>query len=288
MPYRRVYILLSIATCCIFTARGFQYYWHDAPFRILVWDENLMKPIVENYFSISWERWTQNPENEEFIVAFAKKISVLYFISALLSLLLMTRFSAIKWVKILFQSFIFLAFLNLLLLYFLYSKDKSYRPTEFLEYALQWGIPLLLIFYKHLKANTLEIILKILCAAVFISHGLYAVDYYPTPVTYISMTINGLNCSEDFAKSFLILFGVLDIVFSLGLFYSKTFKISILYLIIWGFITTVARLYCNWYHEAWELSLQQYFHEMFVRIPHFLSPFALFLIFVSKKSQIAV
>jgi hypothetical protein len=99
---------------------------------------------------------------------------------------------------------------------------------------------------------------------------------FTTPVTYISMTINGLSVSETFAKQFLFLIGILDIVFSICIFIPKLFKMSILYMIIWGFITTIARLYCNWYSSMWELSLQQNFHEMLVRFPHFLLPHLLF------------
>ncbi len=285
MLQKQLYTIFSIAACAVFIARGIQYYWYDAPFRILVWDENLMQPILEKYFSMSWEDWVSHPENEELIVAFAKKISLLYLAAAACCLLLLTRLAEWRWFKFISYSFLWLGFFNLLLLYFLYSKDKNYRPSEFLEFALQWGSPLLVIFYHYIKINYVENILKVLCVAVFLSHGLLAIGYYPTPVNYISMTMNGLHCSEALAKNFLLLMGILDMVFSIGVFFSKILKISILYFITWGFLTSISRLYCNWYGDMWELSMQQYFHEMLVRVPHFLIPFGLLLVFMSKKSQ---
>jgi hypothetical protein len=233
-----------------------------------------MKPILANYFGISWEQWTLNPENEQWIVNIAKKLALFYAFAALYSLFYLTSCNDNLWFKRLGNLIMSLGLLNLLLLYFLYTKDKSYRPTEFLEYALQWSSPLLLIFYKNINLTTL----KLLCASVFIAHGLYAHGIYPTPVSYYNMTMNSLQCSQLFAKNFLNIIGMLDFIAAIGLFWSKSFKISVIYMIIWGAMTTVARLYGNWHQEMWELTIQQYFHEMLVRFPHFLLPLALFYV----------
>lgn len=275
MKMPKIVFRLVVFSCfCVFAARGIQHYFYDAPFRILVWDENLMKPILEQYFRISWEAWTLNLENEEWIVKVAKVVGLFYGFSALISLLFLTKLSEKQWFKYFGNFILIIGFLNLFLLYFLYSKDKSYRPTEFLEYALQWGSPLLLIFYNKFNIN----VLKTLCAAVFISHGLYALGVYQTPVSYYNMTMNILGCSQPSAKQFLIIAGVLDIVFSVGLFWKKTFKISVFYMVLWGGLTTIARLYGNWYLEMWELSIKQYFHEMLVRFPHLFLPLSLFYV----------
>lgn len=240
-----------------------------------------MKPILEQYFNTTWEAWTLNPENEEWIVKIAKKIGLFYGFASIVSLLFVTQLAEKQWFRALGYTILGLGFLNLILLYFLYTKDKSYRPTEFLEYALQWGSPLLLIFHKRLNSN----VLKLLCAAVFIAHGLYAHGVYQTPVNYYNMTMNSLHCSQAFAKQFLSIIGILDIIFSIALFWNKTFTISVLYMIVWGFLTTVARLYGNWYSEMWDLTLQQYFHEMLVRFPHFLLPISLFYVEKITKTQ---
>jgi hypothetical protein len=287
MMSKKSYLLLCFATFFVFFGRGIQYCYNDAPFRVLVWDEDLMKPLLEHYFSMSWEDWTLNPENENRIIAFAKIIGYLFFSGAVAALLLAAlgafakEESTIleirnpkKYFIFIFISkiLVFICFINLIILYLLYCKDKSYRPTEFLEYALQWGTPFLLLFHSFFTPKIFYQLVKILCVAVFVSHGLYALGIFTTPVSYISMTINGLHISESAAIVFLKTVGVLDILFSVGIFFPKTLKISVLYFIVWGFLTTVARLYCNWYSEMWELSVQQYFYEMLVRFPHFLMP----------------
>jgi hypothetical protein len=249
------------------------------PLRVLVWDEDLMKPLLAHYFSMSWEDWTLNPAHENEIVAFAKIIGYLFFSGAIASLFLaflkVFEFKSSKKQFILTfisKILIFICFINLIILYLLYFKDKSYRPTEFLEYALQWGTPFLLLYSSFFSPKIVYTVVKILCVAVFVSHGLYALGFFTTPVSYISMTINGLYLSESNALLFLKIVGTLDILFSVGIFIPKVFKISVLYFIVWGFLTTIARLYCNWYSDMWELSMQQYFFEMLVRFPHFLIP----------------
>lgn len=292
MMSKKSYLLLCFATFFVFFGRGIQYCYHDAPFRILVWDEGLMKPLLEQYFSMSWEDWTLNPDNENKIIAFAKIIGYLFFSGAGAALLLavlrdLDRSEIDKVFKkhfiLIFISkiLIFICFIHLIILYLLYCKDKSYRPSEFLEYALQWGTPLLLLFYSFFTPKIFNTVVKILCAAVFVSHGLYALGVFATPVSYISMTINALHISESGAIVFLKAFGALDIVFSIGVFFPKTMKISALYFIVWGFLTAVARLYCNWYSDMWELSVQQYFYEMLVRFPHFLVP----ILFLNSKTH---
>lgn len=271
---KKVYHIIIFSSFCVFAARGIQHYFHDAPFRVLVWDENLMKPVLEQYFNITWEAWTLNPENEEKIVKVAKSIGVFYIFVAFFSLLYSTQLIEKQWIKRLGDIVLCIGLINLILLYFLYTKDKSYRPTEFLEYALQWGSPLILIFYNKLTIN----VLKVICAVVFIAHSLYALGVYQTPVNYYNMTMNSLQCSQTFAKNFLIVFGTLDIFFAFGLFLRPFFKISVFYMIVWGFLTSIARLYGNWYSEMWELVLQQYTYEVLVRFPHFLLPIGLFYV----------
>jgi hypothetical protein len=282
MMSKKSYLLLCFATFFVFCGRGIQYCYHDAPFRVLVWDEELMKPLLAHYFSISWEDWTLNPDNENKMVAFAKIIGYLFFSGAAATLLLAfyntfePKINKKHFILIFISKLlIFSCFVNLIILYLLYFKDKSYRPTEFLEYALQWGTPLLLLCSSFFSPKIVHTVVKVLCAAVFVSHGLYALGVFATPVSYISMTINGLHISESNAVLFLKIAGALDILFSVGIFIPTIFHISVLYFIVWGFLTTLARLYCNWYPDMWELSIQQYFYEMLVRFPHFLIPFFL-------------
>lgn len=274
---KKVFLLLVCSAICVFVGRAIQFYWNDAPLRILAWDENLMRPILERYFNISWEAWTLRPENEEIIIATAQKIALLYAVAALACLGFL--FSLTATFKNTFRIIIGIGVLLLIFTYFLYAKDKGYRITEFLEYAIQWGAPLLLIFHDFLSEKKLLLLLKGLCAAVFFSHGLYAMEYYPLPVSYVNMTINSLGVGEAFAKFFLNSIGYFDISAAMLIWHHRTAKYIVYYMLIWGFLTTVARLYGNWYSDMWEISMQQYFHEVLLRFGHFLLPLSLCIFF---------
>ncbi|MFZ4544222.1 MAG: hypothetical protein ACOYOA_09255 [Saprospiraceae bacterium] len=275
MKFPSIYKIIGWSSAIVFAARGMQMFVSDSPIRILLWDENLMKPIVENYLSISWENWTNDFNLENRIALLSKLTGLLFFSCALSSIVLAYKLKINKTVQLFLKALIWIGLFSLILMYFLYAKDKSYRATEFLEYALQWGSPLMLLLYPFLNSIQIDRLTRTLIALVFFSHGLYAIGFYAIPSSYISYTMSGFHLNESAAKNLLLLVGYIDITFSIFIYSKKVTHFSIYYFIIWGFMTTVARLWCNWHPEMWEISVRQYFHEMLVRVPHFLIPFTL-------------
>ncbi len=277
MQNNRLVRFIAISAALVFTARGIQMLTADSPYRVLLWDETLLRPFLENYCKISWEQWAAGVINDKFVGVLATLNGLLFFGAAFGSSILTRAESSRKMVTSAARLSVYIGLLLLLLQYMLYARDKSNHTTEFLEYGLQWGSPLLLLSARWLNEATIVRSLKILIGIVFFSHGLYASGFYYTPGNFIVYTMNGLGVDEETAHTFLLVIGIVDMVFALLIFSDLVLRVSIYYFILWGFLTTVARMYCNWHSEMWLVSLRQYFYEMMVRAPHFLMPLALWL-----------
>ena len=266
---------VSLSSALVFMARAIQMFVADSPYRILLWDEDLMKPLLENYFSLSWESWTGNVENEQIVRGIAVFSGLVFTAAALGCFFLVGKNAFSKNIRFCANLVVSFGLILLLVNYSLYARDKSNHTTEFLEYALQWGSPLLLISSKHISETQLIRGAKILTGIVFFSHGLYATGFLYTPANYVSYVMGTFPVTETEAKFFLEIVGIADMVLALLILSESILKYSIYYFIVWGFLTTLARMYCNWHWDLWMISVQQYFHEMLVRFPHFLMPFAI-------------
>ncbi len=266
---------MVISSIGIFLGRGFQYFFRDAPLRVLLWDEEWMTPIL-NFWGIPWENFATNPQTETNIIFLQKSIGVICFLSAI-SVFLLSKKIGPQLIQNILKAIISIAIFNLLLLAFCYTKDKFFHIGQFFEYAIQIGTPLVLLNYPFFEKRTsfITLFLKIICALTFTCHGLYAVGYYNTPVEYTTMTMNSLGINEASSKSFLLTFGILDFIASILLFLPKTNKITLIYMFIWGLLTTSARIFGHWHEDTFAVVFLQYWFHAMYRIGHFLVPLAL-------------
>ena len=114
--------------------------------------------------------------------------------------------------------------------------------------------------------------LKIAIALTFTCHGLYAAGYYPRPGQFVDMTINILHTSEKNAILFLNIAGLLDFAISILIFIPKFSRMALIYAVVWGGLTALARLVANFYWENLEHTFGFWFWEMLYRAPHALIP----------------
>ena len=118
--------------------------------------------------------------------------------------------------------------------------------------------------------------MKVAIALTFTCHGLYAVGYYPMPVTFLQMLKAILNMEGAPALAFLKVAGLLDFVVAIGIFLKKRWAVPVLgYAVAWGFLTSMARIFGNFYWDFPLESLDQWVFEAVYRFPHFLVPMAL-------------
>ena len=289
-----MYRILQISTFSVFFGRAYQHFFRDAPLRVLLWDEEWLTPILAK-FGILWQNYATNPQTEKNIILMIQSIGFLYFMAAASVFFVKKKDTiALNVVKvsnlddvrnndvtnIVSKFLILFATLNLTILAFCYTKDKFFHTGQFLEFAMQIGSPIALLLYGKIRETRFLFFVKTLCALTFVCHGLYAMNFYTTPVEFVSMTMNGFQMEENAAKTFLYYIGIADIIASILIFLPKISKIGLIYMLIWGFLTSIARIYGYWHEGMFVSTFQQYWFHTLYRFCHFLLPIMCLL---SKK-----
>lgn len=267
--FDRVFILTQIAVVAVFLGRAWQHIYWDAPYRVLLWDEDWMKPIVEGILGWKWEDYVTSLIVDRFIQQFTLGIGGFYIVCAFATIFIH------QWKRIA-RAILWMGSFSLLFLAFLYSKDKFFHLGQLLEYTLQWGSPIFLIILYQQKQCSVQLFffIKIAIALTFTCHGLYAIGYYPRPGDFTQMTMSVLHTNEVGAIQFLKIAGLLDFIASGLLFVpGKIGKIALLYCSAWGLATTFVRTLAPLLlGSSIENVLLQSMHESLYRFPHFLIP----------------
>jgi hypothetical protein len=275
MNKQNTLLYLKICVILILCGRAYQYIFFSAPFGMLLYFSEFLKPLVEEQSGLTWHAFLSLPEIDIGIKYFTQFQGFLFLTTSLLVVFLNKK--NIKWLQLpVIISGFALIFLAVLLLI-----EKNYRIGQFIEYTIQFSLPFILVAYisDRLNKNKLLLLIKIIIALTFFGHGLYAIGYYPVPGYFVDMTITILNCSETFARQLLYLAGILDIVIAIGIFLPHTtiVKYLIIWAILWGFATAIARVAGNFYFNFILNSLHQNTYEMLYRLPHGIIPLLLLL-----------
>lgn len=271
------FILLCLAFVGVSIGRAYQCIFWDLPIRSLLWNEGWMPSIVSGIFGLTWEEYLKHPNINSSIQGLVSSIGFLLVFSSGLALL---RFGKRITKMSLHFSFGLLVFIA-----FLYHLEKFQTAGQFFEYSLQFMTPLILWYYVKNGVTKLWLaLLKVAIALTFISHGLYALGFYPVPANFVAMTIQILPLSQEAAVSLLMVVGILDLIFSIGIFLKGwVFKISVWYCIIWGGLTTSARILANLDLTMFASTMHQWWFESVYRLPHFLIPLLLYLIWKTMQ-----
>ncbi len=270
---RRHYYILHIGLLALLLGRAWLLFKKPSPITSFVYH-----PYLENVWAFlrgqSGEEFLGDTGFRAGVFLFAKVIAgvfVLGMIWVFIYRKLSIRLN--KWIAYwLFGILTFLAFCFFL--------AKSHQLVQFFEYAAQAGMPLFFFYYVCRNYHPQNHFwLKLAIAITFIAHGLYALGVYPQPGHFVDMMIQGFGMTEQTARSALKLAGILDVVFAIGIFIpnKRIFSVSVWYLIIWGVLTTFARLVANVDLELGWYSWQQWIPQSLVRFPHFCLPLFLWL-----------
>jgi hypothetical protein len=259
---------LQTAAAGLLLGRAWQHLFWDAPYRELLWDEYLMRDIVANLFGLSWSDYVSNPVYDERIQFFIHGMGYFYGLSAAAAM-------GINWFPQLARRILNTSGVALLLLAILAWKEYSWQVGQLLEYSLQWSTPLLLAASSNrsVPKSWIRYATKFAISATFFGHGLYALGYYAVPGAFLEMTMRSLNIGEAAARNFLFVIGSLDVLAALGVVWPIRFKNTIFaYLVCWGLLTSLARVWSYFSFDFWENWLQMWVYELIMRFPHFLVP----------------
>lgn len=259
--------LIQITCLLVLLGRAIQHLFFDSPIRGILYSALLMKTPL-GLFNINFNDYINSPNLDLYITRILLVIGLLFLILSLFFFYLKPFHQKIK--NIAFYSATFL----LIVVSFAYFKDKSFSVGQFFEYSSQMFLPLFFVIKKRSR----KLFLQVIIAITFICHGLYAIGYYPIPGSFVQMIISTLNCSNQSAMFILKIVGLLDFLFAIGIFIPKLDKPFLLYGFVWGFITTFARIYTNFYSDFALSTFSYWLFEFLVRTPHFIIPFILFKI----------
>ena len=255
---------LKICAFLIFIGRAYQYLFFDAPFRAILWDESLLQPIVEGVFNVTWNDYVTSMTVDRWINRSIAINGFLFVIAGFASVLINKNNRKYLKFPILLGAWL------LVILSILSAKDKFYHYGQFFEHAIQFGVPFVLVMITkaEMSIKRLSLVLKILIAVTFTSHGLYALGYYPIPGYFIDMTISTLNVNEDTAVLFLNIVGALDLVLAVMIFVPKLSKYFLVYAFIWGILTALARIVAFFNVDFITSSIHQTLYLVIYRLAH--------------------
>lgn len=273
-------LILFLASFLIFFGRSMQLILWDAPFRELIWDERLMKPIVHDIFGMSWQDYATDLSVDIKVQRTVQAIGWIILSGAISVILL--YFSK----KRIFRIPIYIASTFVLLIVFMEFKEKFFHSAQIIEGTIQIFTPICFILLLTTKIRHIKLFLKIIIGLTFLGHGLYAIGVYATPGNFVDMTIILLGVNEEQAKLFLHIVGWLDIIIFPLLFITKTIKPALWYAIIWGILTALARII--YYLELTNFELNSFFmvHDTLFRLAHGLVPLALYFYLNHQKKSI--
>lgn len=263
-------LFLQLSTAAVFFGRAYQHLYWDAPFRTLLWDEQIMSGLVPLFSSLTWEEYINSLVVDDGINQVINGFGWFYVVCGIITL-------GMKWMPRIVQRLILLGGVGLIFLALLLWKEKFYSFGQFFEYSLQFSLPF--FFYKlnqRVEPSPRFIFwLKFVTAITFVCHGLYAVGYYPQPGTFMEMTVEITGWPDATASGFLKLMGILDFIVAILIFLPRVARPALLYMVIWGFLTALARIWTNFDFENIAEHLHQTGYAFLYRVGHFLIPLGL-------------
>jgi hypothetical protein len=280
---RTVVGLLRWAAFGVLLGRAWQYLRWDAPFRAFFWDENLLAGLLAT-LGVTWSDWLNSPAAGRGIQYLIYGFGILYLLAAGAALAIGRRTgeptvsnghgpaAADRWLRVL----LLLASGGLLILALLYWKERAYQLGQLIEYSLQVAAPVFLLWGIRGPNQRQWWFVRLAIALTFIGHGLYAVGYYPRPGHFLQMTMVGLGVGQESAATILTAAGWLDfLAASLVLLPQRRLvRIGLYYCVVWGLLTTLARVWSNGQVYGLDSLLNRWVWESLYRIPHFLVPLA--------------
>ena len=208
----------------------------------------------------------------------------IYFICGIAVLFASRNYGLIKWA-------LWISTFLLAILAWTKFALSGYQIPQLIELELQTSMPLLIWLWVYEDEDQLSwFLFRLAIALTFIGHGWYASGIiYGVPNHFITMVINSLSftgITEAGARNLLLFAGFMDTLVAIGLFIPRFTRTASAYAIVWGFLTSAARIvsYVRFGPEFW-LTLHRWGFEFLVRIPHFAVPGFVFWMENDKRQK---
>ena len=281
--------LLRLICAVMFAGHGWMCWNEQMPLHALLQDEPLMATLVKNFFHMDWKDWLAIKVSDNIDTAIRAQAWIFFFFAAATLAPLRNWFMAIIFL---------LGSANLVFLAWLKYFDTGEGVGHFFEHAGQFCLPLivyLIVFGKGWRFPV-SMVAGIAIALTFVCHALLAIDLpsetawlnHPRPGNFTEMTMLCLGLeSESRAGLILLVAGILDIAAALFLFLPGRFRVaSLAYMVIWGFLTTLARPWSYFDPEFAGDTLTRWLPEALYRVPHFGLPLCLLLALPRRNTKV--
>jgi hypothetical protein len=269
-PNKPASVVLIIATLAVLLGRAYQHFFFEAPYRAFFLHEESFGWAIKAFSDLKWIDYSTSLYTDLAISRYGRTVGWILLLAAVSILFIKSR---LKWLP---TFLLLLSSLFLLFMAYNYHLDKGYQFAQILEYSAQVFTPALLVLYLVAeKRGAADFFIRILISLTFLGHGLYALGLYPVPGHFVHMVITNLGVSNSQAVTLLHIAGWLDVGVAIGVFIPSLKKYWLVYALIWGFLTALARLttYVPFNH-MFGIAIHQMGYEFLIRWPHFLLPLA--------------
>ncbi len=263
--------LLWLSSICLVLGRAIQAVWGNSGIVDFLAFESISGIVVKLF--IPWERYVS--EVYPFLAEWASwGILFIYMISLLALISRVQNRFVLSIGGILLLAEVVLAL-----------PGDFYWLAGLAAKTLMWS-PVFFYIFSRRPSHNWSYVGRWAVAAVFVSHGLSALNFLPVPGSYSDMITIVTGWSEGMARSLLLIVGLLDIIAALTILVMPgQYKFFWWYLILWGLATALARLGGNFSFQVDFASNSIWFAEMLIRLPHGLVPLALFLVVFPKAND---
>lgn len=236
--------VLRIAAFCLFLGRSWQFLFLRTPFHIWL---------------------PEGVESHGLITA----LGVFFLINAVVSLIVKKDQPVLKGVLL-------LSVLPLLIMTFAMWQNKEYQFAQLIEQTAQWTTPLFLWLFldDNSPQSRNNFLLWVAVALVFTGHGMYAAGIYPQPPHFHFMVTKILGISGSAGSAFLLTAGILDFIVSIGVFVPRFRRVSLMYMVFWGTLTSFARIIAYTDPANFGPTFIEWAPQTIFRLPHALLPLA--------------
>lgn len=259
----------------MFMGRAIQHLFLQTSYNDIFWNQQIFGGVVNWVWGVSWNDFLTNLTIQHQLDNLVRGIGVVFLLGSIASF-----FIQYKWAK----CCVLLSIILLIPQLWFHFVGLWYNWAMLFEFSAQFMIGILFLMSQH-KSESWRKWALITIAVTFICHGLYAIGLFPVPQKFVAMTISTFHCSREVALIFLKIAGVLDFLVAVLVFNPnrKARNVALIYMVIWGFVTALARWYTHFYwFDAWRSSFQ-WLPAVFIRAPHFLIPLA--LLFIGKEKN---
>jgi hypothetical protein len=127
----------------------------------------------------------------------------------------------------------------------------------------------------------------VLVGLTVIGHAIFALGVHYVPGNFIEMTSRSLGINGETSIDFLYLLGWMDVIFAVLAFIPTFRKFALVYLILWGLLTSFARIYYVLGDGITAEWLLVNLPNTIYRLPHGLIPILMLFLVWKKDSRIS-